>query len=40
MDLGVRAPDRRIAVPLLELIDEEPEAVEELRGRSFARVLH
>lgn len=29
-----------IAVALLELIDEDPEAVDELRGRTFARTLH
>jgi hypothetical protein len=29
-----------IAVALLELIDEQPEAAEELRGRTFARTLH
>jgi hypothetical protein len=29
-----------IAVALLDLIDEEPEAVDELRGRTFARTLH
>jgi hypothetical protein len=29
-----------IAVALLELIDEEPKAAEELRGRTFARTLH
>lgn len=29
-----------IAVPLLELIDEEPEARELLRGRTFARRVH
>jgi energy-converting hydrogenase Eha subunit B len=29
-----------IAVALLELIDEQPEAVDELRGRTFARTLH
>ena len=29
-----------IAVALLDLIDEQPEAVEELRGRTFARSLH
>ena len=28
-----------IAVPLLELMDEEPEARELLRGRTFARTL-
>jgi hypothetical protein len=31
---------REIAAALLELIDEEPEAAELLRGRTFARVLH
>ena len=38
------APSERllgeIAVALLELIDEQPEALEELRGRTFARTLH
>lgn len=29
-----------IAVPLLELIDEQPQARELLRGRTFARRLH
>lgn len=29
-----------IALPLLELIDEEPEARELLRGRTFVRTLH
>jgi hypothetical protein len=29
-----------IAAELLELIDEQPEAVDELRGRTFARTLH
>jgi hypothetical protein len=29
-----------IAVPLLELIDEAPEARELLRGRTFARTRH
>ena len=29
-----------IAVALLELIDEAPEAVDQLRGRTFARTLH
>ena len=29
-----------IAIALLELIDEQPEAVEQLRGRTFARTLH
>ena len=29
-----------IAVALLELIDEDPEAIYELRGRTFARTLH
>jgi hypothetical protein len=29
-----------IAAALLDLIDEQPEAVEELRGRTFARTLH
>ncbi|HEY7241921.1 MAG TPA: hypothetical protein VH600_22310 [Burkholderiales bacterium] len=29
-----------IAVALLELIDEEPQAVDQLRGRTFARTLH
>ena len=29
-----------IATALLDLIDEEPEAVKELRGRTFARTLH
>lgn len=38
------APSERLlgdlAVALLELIDELPEAVDELRGRTFARALH
>jgi len=29
-----------IANALLELIDEQPEAMDELRGRTFARTLH
>jgi hypothetical protein len=29
-----------IATALLDLIDEQPEAVSELRGRTFARTLH
>jgi hypothetical protein len=29
-----------IAVALLDLIDEQPEAAELLRGRAFARTLH
>jgi hypothetical protein len=29
-----------IATALLELIDEQPEAANELRGRTFARTLH
>ena len=29
-----------IAAELLELIDEAPEAVDQLRGRTFARTLH
>lgn len=29
-----------IAVALLDLIDEQPEAAEQLRGRTFARTLH
>ena len=29
-----------IAVALLDLIDEQPEAAELLRGRTFARTLH
>ena len=29
-----------IAVPLLELLEEEPDARELLRGRTFARSLH
>ena len=29
-----------IATALLDLIDEEPEAANELRGRTFARILH
>lgn len=29
-----------IAVALLDLIDEQPEALEALRGRTFARSLH
>ena len=29
-----------IAVALIELIDEEPDAANELRGRTFARTLH
>lgn len=31
---------REIVVALVELIAEEPEAGEALRGRTFARVLH
>lgn len=31
---------RHIAEALLELIDEEPDAVQFLRGRTFARSLH
>jgi hypothetical protein len=31
---------QELVVALAELIDEEPEAIEELRGRTFARVLH
>jgi hypothetical protein len=31
---------RHIAAALLELIDEQPEAAELLRGRTFARTLH
>ena len=38
------APSERllgeIAVALIELIDEQPEALDELRGRTFARTLH
>ena len=38
------APSERlvgaIAVALIELIDEEPDAANELRGRTFARTLH
>jgi hypothetical protein len=38
------APSERllgeIAVALLDLLDERPEAIEELRGRTFARTLH
>jgi hypothetical protein len=30
----------RIATALAELIDEEPQAAEFLRGRTFARTLH
>jgi hypothetical protein len=30
----------RIAIALAELIDEEPQAAELLRGRTFARTLH
>ena len=30
----------QIAAALLELIDEQPEAAELLRGRTFARTLH
>jgi hypothetical protein len=30
----------RIAAALVELIDEQPEAADLLRGRTFARVLH
>jgi hypothetical protein len=29
-----------ISVALLELIDEDPEAIDALRGRTFARTLH
>ena len=29
-----------IATALLDLIDEQPEAANELRGRTFARTLH
>src|SRR5262245_3857970 len=29
-----------IATALLDLIDEQPEAAQELRGRTFARTLH
>jgi hypothetical protein len=29
-----------IATALLDLLDEQPEAVSELRGRTFARTLH
>ena len=29
-----------IAAELLDLLDEQPEAVDELRGRTFARTLH
>ncbi|HJY79233.1 MAG TPA: hypothetical protein VKE95_21495 [Burkholderiales bacterium] len=29
-----------IAAELLDLIDEQPDAVDELRGRTFARTLH
>jgi hypothetical protein len=29
-----------IAAALIELIDEQPEAAEMLRGRTFARILH
>ncbi|HWI98696.1 MAG TPA: hypothetical protein VNU96_06735 [Burkholderiales bacterium] len=29
-----------ISVALLELIDEDPQAVDALRGRTFARTLH
>ena len=31
---------QELVVALAELIDEEPDAIEELRGRTFARVLH
>ena len=31
---------REIVVALAELLDEDPEAEETLRGRTFARVLH
>ena len=31
---------RQIVVALAELLDEDPEAEEMLRGRTFARVLH
>ena len=31
---------QELVVALAELIDEEPGAIEELRGRTFARVLH
>jgi hypothetical protein len=31
---------REIVVALAELLDEDPEAEEILRGRTFARVLH
>jgi hypothetical protein len=31
---------RQIAVALAELLEEDPEAEETLRGRTFARVLH
>jgi hypothetical protein len=30
----------RVAGMLLEMVEEEPQAVELLRGRTFARVLH
>ncbi len=38
----IRGPEMlgEIAVPLLELIDEQPEARELLRGRTFVRTLH
>ena len=48
-DIGISpalSPDQyaeifeELVVALAELIDEEPEAVEDLRGRTFARVLH
>lgn len=29
-----------VAVALLDLVDEEPDALELLRGRTFARTLH
>jgi hypothetical protein len=29
-----------IAAALVDLVDEQPEALEQLRGRTFARTLH
>jgi hypothetical protein len=39
---GARAEELpgQIAAALLELIEEEPQAAELLRGRTFARTLH
>jgi hypothetical protein len=48
-DIGISpalSPDQyaeifqELVVALAQLIDEEPEAAEDLRGRTFARVLH